>query len=144
MLVNFFNSLLCDKEQCDFTISETLKEVHISITSNKLILNTNFDDILKSFIYKNDTLIDLTFKINENDPVYFYNKNDFFEEIKSSRFFNDSFNDSEEIVEKLDIRISKKIVNNILSIYNLDAFEDYLDNLSLDSILINLFKIPNF
>lgn len=26
----------------------------------------------------------------------------------------------------------------------MDAFEDYLDNLSLDSILINLFKIPNF
>lgn len=133
-LIDYFE--LPDIDNPEVEESFNLYKIIINFRSFPKI-NLSLYDFIKNSINPRDNLYSLSISFDDCDPIMLENDNfsNFIEEINTNKNIIDEIN---KVCFKIEI--SKTLSNTTLSIYDLNAFADYLYTLNLSGLLNNLYS----
>lgn len=139
-LNEFLNNFNASNDIIDFKTIETFKLYTAFITFNTLPpIDSSWFELVTNKINSRDTLLSLSISLNDCEPIILEDDfENFIEEVEVDR---STIDDIKTIC--LKIEVSKILKNNTLSIYSLDDFADYLNNLNLSQLITNFYNIHN-
>jgi hypothetical protein len=122
----------------DCTYEENLSMFSIIITSNcPPKIDLSFFTKINELICSRDSIYSLSLILDENEPItYESNEDDFIEQINSDINYIGNIKRL-----TLNVKIIKATVDSTITIYNLDAFTNYLYALNLSELINSLYFV---